>query len=164
MIVCGHLNDRVKLERFLREFFHPTLVCSRSHIRVVLLSPAEPTEEVTVLLTENAVFANNVVYLVGSTLIIDDLVRAGAHYAVAFFFLGDLASNEELSKADDEATVLRVLSVSNYDSLIPTFVQLAKQEDRTMLESCDIDVLLCHDEFRTTLQVLTASCTCTCHV
>ncbi len=77
---------------------------------------------------------------------------AGAHYALALFFLGNFASNEETSRTDDEATVLRVLSVSNYDPLVPTYVQLAKHEDRAMLESCDIDVLLCHDEFRTAMQ------------
>jgi hypothetical protein len=43
----------------------------------VILSPSEPQDHLTALMHEEDVIKTNVVYLVGSTLIADDLVRAG---------------------------------------------------------------------------------------
>ena len=60
VIICGHVADRTKMERFLKEFYHPTrLYRYDSDIKVLLLSPMEPSEDIKDMLAVSS-FENKV--------------------------------------------------------------------------------------------------------
>ena len=153
VIICGHVADRTKMERFLKEFYHPTrLYRYDSDIKVLMLSPMEPSEDIKDMLAVSS-FENKVSYLVGSALSIDDLCKAGAQYASAIFVFCNPVTHEDDASLDDAANVLRALSVTNFNPGIELFVQIIRSEDREMLRTSNVDVVLCLDEFRTAMQV-----------
>ena len=158
IILCGCVNQRDKVERFLTEFYHPGKVFTRNFdLLVVLLSPSEPTEDIKDMLASPEL-GRVVTYLVGSALSSDDLKRANAHTAEAIFFLCDAVVNEEVAILNDAATVLRVLSVKNYNPDIDCYAQIVKRTDRDLLRNAEVDVILTLDEFRTTMQARNAVC------
>jgi hypothetical protein len=112
IIVCGFVNDRNKLERFFKEFFHPDRSID-ADFKAIVLCPNEPCEEVRSLLV-SPVFDSRVVFMVGSALKADDLQRARADIATAIFFLSNAEVSEEEARYHDASTVLETLSVSNY--------------------------------------------------
>jgi hypothetical protein len=158
IILCGNVNERDKVERFLTEFFHPDKVFTRNFdLRVLLLSPSEPVEDIKDMLASPEL-GRVVTYVVGSALSSDDLKRAHAHTAEAMFFLCDAVVNEETAVLNDAATVLRVLSVKNYNPHIDCYAQIVKRTDRDILRNAEVDVILSLDEFRTTVQARNAVC------
>ena len=158
VIVCGNIHNRLKVERFLAEFYHPTRTLTRdSEIKVMLLCPMEPTEDIKDLLLKEA-FSSRVSYLVGSALSIDDLKRAGAHLAKAVFFLCNSAVNEDGAALDDAANILRSLNIVNYNNQIECYAQIIRSNDCEILRDSNVDVVLCLDEFRLTMQARNAVC------
>jgi hypothetical protein len=158
IIVCGHVNDSSKLERLFKEFFHPDrYVHSAPDYHLVILSPLEPTEEVRSLLV-SPLFDSRVTYIIGSALSMEDLQRVRADIAAAMFFVCNIEVQSQEAFFDDASTVLRTLSVSNYNSNLECFVQVLRPEDRDILKDSDVDVIICLDEFKTSMQARNAIC------
>ena len=158
IILCGCVNQRDKVERFLMEFYHPSKIFIRDlEIHVLLLAPTEPSEDIKDTLASPQ-FSSLVSYLVGSSLNTDDLKRAGALNALGVFFLCNAADSEEAAGLSDTATVLRVLSVINFNPKATCFAQIIKKKDKEILRNSHVDVILCLDEFRTAIQARNAVC------
>lgn len=158
VIVCGHVNDGSKLERIFKEFFHPDRhIPSTPDFHLVILSPMEPTEEVRSLLV-SPLFDGRVTYIIGSALSMEDLQRVRADIASAMFFVCNIEVQSQEAFFDDAATVLRTLSVSNFNSNLECLVQVLRPEDRDILKDSDVDVIICLDEFKTTIQARNAIC------
>lgn len=87
VIVCGHVNNKLKLERFFQEFFHEDHDGNDAHI--VILSAKDPAEDVRALLA-NPMYDAKVTYILGSALNIDDLKKARCDIAESMFFLADM--------------------------------------------------------------------------
>jgi hypothetical protein len=124
---------------------------------LVVLGPVEPTPELEEVIS-NPLFEGRLVYIIGSALNIQDLVKAQADSAVAIMFL----SNPELDNVgavlDDAATVLRTLSVINFNPELECLVQVLQASDRELLKDSDADLVLCMDDYKTTLQARNAMC------
>ena len=99
-----------------------------------------------------------VTYLAGSALSSEDLKRADAQSALAVFFLSNAIVNEEGAVLDDAANVLRVLSVTNFNSQLKTYAQIITRKDRNVLKNSQVDVVICLDEYRTSIQARNAVC------
>ena len=106
-----------------------------------------PQEDVRALLS-NPLYDQKVTYLLGSALNIDDLKRARCDIAECMFFLADIKADDALVAAEDAATVLRALSVSNFNPQLKCLVQVLKPEERVILRDNDIGVILCLEEYK----------------
>jgi len=158
VILCGHVNDGSKLERIFKEFFHPDRrIPSAPDFHLVILSPLEPTEEVRSLLV-SPLFDSRVSYIIGSALSMEDLQRVRADIASAMLFICNIEVQSQEAFFDDAATVLRTLSVSNFNSDLDCMVQVLRPEDRDILKDSDVDVIICLDEFKTAMQARNAIC------
>ncbi len=158
VIVCGHTSDKKKLERFLKEFFHPDRsTTAGQEYHAVILSQEQPSADIrSVLLSQG--LESKCTCVVGSALSIADLRRARAESAVAIFFLCNSDADEEIAPIQDSANIIRALSVCNFNNKLDCFVQVLRPEDRTILKDSDVDVILCLDEFKTALQARNAVC------
>jgi hypothetical protein len=156
IIICGHTIDKKKMERFLKEFFHPDRA-SADEYHAVILSPEEPTEEIRSLIFAQAL-ESKCTYVLGSALSSTDLSRASIETATAIFFLSDADVVENLTNVQDASNVLRVLSVSNYNSEIMCLVQILKSDEKKILRDNEIDVIICLDEFKLAIQARNAMC------
>jgi hypothetical protein len=158
VVLCGHVNDRKKLEKFFKEFFHPDRVMHNSpQFHIVILCPEDPTEEVTSLLVA-PFFDSKVKYLIGSVLNIEDLQRAQVDVASAVFFLSNIEAKVEAACADGTTTVLRTLAVSDFNPEIQCLVEVLHSHDSEILKNSDVEVVLCVDEFKTVLLARNAVC------
>ena len=84
-----------------------------------------------------------------------------AESARCIFFLCNSeisGDGKEATETEDAATVLRALSVSNYNSDLECLVQVLRPEERVILKDSDVDCILCLDEFKTLLQALNSVC------
>ena len=158
VILCGHVNDKSKLEKFFKEFFHPDRAFSSApEFHAVVLCPVEPTEDVRNLLF-SPMLDSRVTYVVGSALVVEDLKKVRADVASGMFFLCNTEVASSSASLEDAATVMRALSVSNFNPDLDCLVQVLRPEDRTILKDSDIDVILCLDEFKTALQARNSIC------
>jgi hypothetical protein len=158
VVLFGHVNDRRKLERFCKEFFHKDRVAPGTpQFHLVILSPEEPTEEVRSVLVSPS-YDTRVTYLIGTPLSIEDLQRARVHAASAVFFLSNVEAKEEESQADGTATVLRTLAVSDYGPNIQCLIEVINKRDSDILKGSDVDIVLCVDEFKTLVLARNACC------
>jgi potassium large conductance calcium-activated channel subfamily M alpha protein 1 len=158
VIICGHVTDAAKLERLFKEFFHPGRhFASAPDFHLVVLSPLEPPEEVRTLLV-SPLFDSRVTYIIGSALSTEDLQRTRADIASAMFFVCNVEVQTQEAFFDDAATVLRTLSVNNFNRDLTCLVQVLRSEDRDILKDSDVDVVLCLDEFKTAMQARNAIC------
>lgn len=158
VIICGHVNNRAKLEFFFGEFFHRDRISNSGlEYHAVILSPCEPSEDVRSLLQSNNL-DSKVTYVMGSALSVEDLKRVRADTACCMFFLCNTELTEGLMGEEDAATVIRALSVSNFNPTLECLVQVLRPEERVILKGSDIDVILCLDEFKTALQARNAVC------
>jgi hypothetical protein len=89
---------------------------------------------------------------------IDDLKKAGAHFASAVFFLSNAALNEEGATLDDAANILRMLNIMNYNSELECYAQVIRSGDGEILRQSKVDVVICLDEFRSKVQARNAVC------
>ena len=158
VIVCGHTSDKKKLERFLKEFFHPDRsTTAGQEFHAVILSQEQPSADIrSVLLSQG--LESKCSCVVGSALSIADLRRVKAETAVAIFFLCNSDADEQIAPIQDSANIIRALSVCNFNNQLDCFVQVLRPEDRTILKDSDVDVILCLDEFKTALQARNAVC------
>jgi hypothetical protein len=126
IIICGHVHDLEKLERFLKELYHPDKgMLGERDVRILVLSPVEPSPEMRRLITSGP-FDERVTYLMGSALSIEDLQKARADVASAVVFLCNaIDGGEEGAKLDDAANVLRTLSVTNFNPNVECLVQVS---------------------------------------
>lgn len=156
IIVCGHVNDAAKLNTFFSEFFHEDRVTDQDY-HAVVLSPQEPTEDVQMLL-QGQLLGSRVTYVIGTAMATEDLKRAKADCAKCMFFLcnTDVKSGNETN--EDAATILRALSVSNFNPELECLVQVLRPEERVILKDSDVDCILCLDEFKTAVQARNAVC------
>jgi hypothetical protein len=158
VVLFGHVNDRRKLERFCKEFFHKDRVAPNTpQFHLVILSPEEPTEEVRSVLV-SPYYDTRVTYLIGTPLSIEDLQRAHVHSASAVFFLSNIEAKEEESQADGTATVLRTLAVSDYGPNIQCLIEVINKRDSDILKGSDVDIVLCVDEFKTLVLARNSRC------
>jgi hypothetical protein len=158
VIVCGYVNSSGKLERFFEEFFHSDRTTSSGQeYHAVILSPLEPSEDVRAFL-QLPILDSKITYVQGSALSAEDLKRVRADRASCVFFLCNTEVNEGLTNIEDAATVLRTLSVSNFNPNVDCLVQVLRPEDRSVLKDSDVDVILCLDEFKTALQARNSVC------
>ena len=105
----------------------------------------------------NSHFDGRISYLIGSSCPLRTY-RKRADLASAMFFFYNAETPEENATLDDAATVLRTLSVSNFNHSLELFVQVLKPEDRDILKDSEVDVVLCLDEYKTCLQARNAIC------
>ena len=158
IIICGYIGDWRKLEKFFKEFFHPDRNYSAApDFHAVILSPVEPSDDLKALLYSTH-FDGKLTYIIGSSLSTEDLQKARADVASAMFFFCNAETPEENAKLDDAATVLRTLSVSNFNANLECFVQVLKPEDRDILKDSDVDVIMCLDEYKTCIQARNSIC------
>eukprot|EP00918_Siedleckia_nematoides_P108105 GHVU01235835.1.p1 GENE.GHVU01235835.1~~GHVU01235835.1.p1 ORF type:complete len:1229 (-),score=136.46 GHVU01235835.1:39-3617(-) len=158
VIVCGYISDWRKLEKFFKEFFHPDRNYSAApDFHALIMSPVEPNDDLKALMY-NSHFDGRISYLIGSSLSIEDLQKARADVASAMFFFCNAETPEENATLDDAATVLRTLSVSNFNPNLDCFVQVLKPEDRDILKDSDVEMVFCLDEYKTALQARNAMC------
>jgi hypothetical protein len=158
VIVCGHVNDKKKLELFFKEFFHPDrLLSAVEEYHAVILGTTEPTEEVRNLLV-SSMLDTRVTYVIGSALNIEDLKSVKTESAAAMFFLCNTEIQTPSMKVEDAATVLRALSVANFNPSMRSLVQILRPEDKGIMQDGDVDVILCLEEFKTALIARNAVC------
>eukprot|EP00602_Paraphysomonas_sp_CaronLab_P000471 CAMPEP_0185018052 /NCGR_PEP_ID=MMETSP1103-20130426/903_1 /TAXON_ID=36769 /ORGANISM="Paraphysomonas bandaiensis, Strain Caron Lab Isolate" /LENGTH=1629 /DNA_ID=CAMNT_0027547741 /DNA_START=137 /DNA_END=5026 /DNA_ORIENTATION=- len=158
IIICGHVNDKWRLSRIFREFFHPDRYAANTpELHLVILCPTEPTEDVKDLIF-SPLFDSRVSYVIGSALNMEDLQKVRADVASGMFFLSNVEVDEEDAVLDDAATVLRTLSVNNFTTRLDCLVQVLRSQDRDLLKDSDADFVLCLDEYKTTLQCRNAIC------
>jgi hypothetical protein len=158
IILCGHVNNKSKLEQFFKEFFHPDrMFTAGPEYHVVILCPNEPTEAIKDLFI-SSMLDSRVTYVIGSALSVEDLKRVRADIASGMFFICNTAGSLEGAIIEDAATVMRMLSVSNFNPDVECYVQVIRPEDRTILKDSDVEFILCLDEFKTTLQARNSIC------
>jgi hypothetical protein len=158
VIICGYVNDKDKLSLFFKEFFHPDRVFSSApEFHAVILCPSEPNEDVRLLIS-SPILDSRVTYVIGSALSVEDLKKVRGDLAHGMFFLCNTEIGSNISSHEDAATVMRALSVSNFNPDLDCLVQVIRPEDRTILKDSDIDVILCLEEFKTALQARNAVC------
>lgn len=148
VIICGYVNNRRKLERFLTEFFHPdrVLTGSVSSYNIVILCNQEPIEEVRSLLLSPK-FDSRVTYIVGTALSVDDLYRVRADVACSIFFLCNAEAKGQRVSEEGSAVVLQTLSIIDYNPSIRCLVEVMKKEDSGIMVNTDIDVVICIEDF-----------------
>lgn len=159
VVVCGHVNDANKLHRFFSEFFHQDRTIKEEY-HAVVLCPHEPCEEVRALL-QSELLVSRCSYVIGTAMASEDLKRVSAESARCMFFLCNSeisGDGKEATETEDAATVLRALSVSNFNSDLECLVQVLRPEERVILKDSDVDCILCLDEFKTLLQARNSVC------
>ena len=77
----------------------------------------------------------------------EDLKRAKAESARCMFFLCNTEVTKGTETNEDAATILRALSVSNFNSHLECLVQVLRPEERVILKDSDVDCILCLDEY-----------------
>lgn len=158
VILCGHVQNKRKLERFFQEFFHPDrAVKAAEELHAVILAPNEPSEEIRNLLFSHGYDAR-VTYVIGTALNVHDLKSVLADTAVGIFFLCNTEANEFAAHSEDASIVLRALSVSNFNPNLRCLVQVIRPEDSTILRDSEIGAISCLDEFKTSCLARNALC------
>lgn len=158
VILCGHVNDWRKTEKFLKEFFHTDRNNGGANdFHLLILSPVEPNDDMRTLFL-SPLFDSRVSYLIGTALSVTDLQKARADIASAIFILTNTEVNSESSVSDDTANVLRTLSVIDYNPNTECYIQMIRQEDRDILKDSKCDVIMCLDEYKTIIQARNAVC------
>ena len=158
IIVCGHVKDAAKLHRFFSEFFHKDRI-TEEEFHAVVLCPNEPNEEVRALL-QSELLVSRCTYVIGTAMAAEDLKRAHAEKARSMFFLcnSEIGDSKGATETEDATTVLRALSVSNFNSNLECLVQVLRPEERVILKDSDVDCILCLDEYKTLVQARNAVC------
>ena len=156
VIVCGYINSASKLAIFFNEFYHQDRISDEEY-HSVILCPEEPNEEIRTLLN-NQLLGSRVTYVIGSCTSTEDLKRVRADAARCMFFLANTETSGGKEQHEDAATVLRSLSVSNFNPSLECLVQVIRPEERTILQDSEVDCILCLDEFKTLLQARNAVC------
>ncbi|CAG5925236.1 unnamed protein product [Menidia menidia] len=138
---------------FLNEFYaHPRL----QDYYVVILCPTEIDIQVRRIL-QIPLWSQRVIYLQGSTLKDQDLMRAKMDDAEACFILS--SRNEVDRTAADHQTILRAWAAKDFAPNCPLYVQILKPENKFHVKFADH--VVCEEEFKYAMLALNCVCPAT---
>ncbi|TSM85957.1 Potassium channel subfamily T member 1 [Bagarius yarrelli] len=138
---------------FLNEFYaHPRL----QDYYVVILCPTEIDIQVRRVL-QIPLWSQRVIYLQGSALKDQDLMRAKMDDAEACFILS--SRNEVDRTAADHQTILRAWAVKDFAPNCPLYVQILKPENKFHVKFADH--VVCEEEFKYAMLALNCVCPAT---
>ncbi|XP_059214067.1 potassium channel subfamily T member 2 isoform X2 [Centropristis striata] len=138
---------------FLNEFYaHPRL----QDYYVVILCPSEMDLQVRRVL-QIPLWSQRVIYLQGSVLKDQDLLRAKMDDAEACFILS--SRNEVDRMAADHQTILRAWAVKDFAPNCPLYVQILKPENKFHVKFADH--VVCEEEFKYAMLALNCVCPAT---
>ncbi|MGH0156011.1 UNVERIFIED_CONTAM: hypothetical protein FKN15_030611, partial [Acipenser sinensis] len=138
---------------FLNEFYaHPRL----QDYYVVILCPTEMDIQVRRVL-QIPLWSQRVIYLQGSALKDQDLMRAKMDDAEACFILS--SRNEVDRTAADHQTILRAWAVKDFAPNCPLYVQILKPENKFHVKFADH--VVCEEEFKYAMLALNCICPAT---
>ncbi|XP_076655993.1 slowpoke 2 isoform X8 [Halictus rubicundus] len=150
VVVCCTTLQADTIMDFLNEFYaHPLL----QDYYVVLLSPMELDTTMRMIL-QVPIWAQRVIYIQGSCLKDNDLIRARMNEAEACFVLA--ARNYADKTAADEHTILRSWAVKDFAPNVPQYVQIFRPKNKLHVKFAEH--VVCEDEFKYAL--LANNCTC----
>ena len=109
-------------------------------------------------LLQNEALEGRTTYFMGSALVEKDLERVRLDIASGVFFLCNTDVDAAGAGSEDTATVMRALSVSNFNPSTECFVQVLQANERKILKDSEVDVILCLDEYKVTLQAKNSIC------
>lgn len=142
VIVSGDLKS-VSLNDFFGELFHPDH--NMVDLNCIILSPSPPSGDVYNFLQKPA-FSLQVIYLQGTALKENDLIRAHTHTAIAVFYLTNKFS--AFPDEEDAKSILQYMSVKRYMEsyhsnhfLQLNSLQLIRKENRKHLSKLALDDL-----------------------
>ncbi|NXX94415.1 KCNT2 protein, partial [Centropus bengalensis] len=138
---------------FLNEFYaHPRL----QDYYVVILCPAEMDAQVRRVL-QIPMWSQRVIYLQGSALKDQDLLRAKMDDAEACFILSSRCEVDRT--AADHQTILRAWAVKDFAPNCPLYVQILKPENKFHIKFADH--VVCEEEFKYAMLALNCICPAT---
>uniref|UniRef100_A0A4W3K5S1 Potassium sodium-activated channel subfamily T member 2 n=1 Tax=Callorhinchus milii TaxID=7868 RepID=A0A4W3K5S1_CALMI len=138
---------------FLNEFYaHPRL----QDYYVVILCPTEMDVQVRRVL-QIPMWSQRVIYLQGSALKDQDLLRAKMDNAEACFILSSRCEPDRT--AADHQTILRAWAVKDFAPKCPLYVQILKPENKFHVKFADHAV--CEEEFKYAMLALNCICPAT---
>ncbi|XP_047236862.1 potassium channel subfamily T member 1 isoform X4 [Girardinichthys multiradiatus] len=138
---------------FLNEFYaHPRL----QDYYVVILCPTEIDIQVRRIL-QIPLWSQRVIYLQGSALKDQDLMRAKMDNAEACFILS--SRNEVDRTAADHQTILRAWAAKDFAPKCPLYVQILKPENKFHVKFADH--VVCEEEFKFAMLALNCVCPAT---
>ncbi|XP_015251037.1 PREDICTED: potassium channel subfamily T member 1-like isoform X1 [Cyprinodon variegatus] len=138
---------------FLNEFYaHPRL----QDYYVVILCPTEIDIQVRRIL-QIPLWSQRVIYLQGSALKDQDLMRAKMDDAEACFILS--SRNEADRTAADHQTILRAWAAKDFAPNCPLYVQILKPENKFHVKFADH--VVCEEEFKYAMLALNCVCPAT---
>ncbi|XP_072016515.1 potassium channel subfamily T member 1-like isoform X1 [Amphiura filiformis] len=164
VVVCTTTMQYDLFTDFLNEFY------AHQHLQdyfVVLLSPCELDNNMTALM-QVPMWAQRVIYIQGSALKDQDLIRCRMDDAEACFILSPrnvmdrseaaYTSNvgQRIRNKIDQQTILRTWAVKDFAPRVPLYVQILKPENRFHVAFADH--VVCEDEFKYAL--LANNCLC----
>jgi hypothetical protein len=142
VIVCGTELRQTDLKDFLSEFY-----AYKERVReftIVILTPNEMTEDLK-LLIQLPLWSRRVLYLQGSALKEQDLLRARIHDAEGCFLLVNRRSQDR--DRADQRTVLRAWAIAEVAPNVPLFVQVLKPETKPLV-SASARAVVCEGELK----------------
>nr|XP_036871947.1 potassium channel subfamily T member 2 [Manis javanica] len=138
---------------FLNEFYaHPRL----QDYYVVILCPTETDVQVRRVL-QIPMWSQRVIYLQGSALKDQDLLRAKMDDAEACFILSSRCEVDRTSS--DHQTILRAWAVKDFAPNCPLYVQILKPENKFHIKFADH--VVCEEEFKYAMLALNCICPAT---
>ncbi|XP_064416974.1 potassium channel subfamily T member 2 isoform X2 [Latimeria chalumnae] len=138
---------------FLNEFYaHPRL----QDYYVVILCPTEMDVQVRRVL-QIPLWSHRVIYLQGSALKDQDLMRAKMDDAEACFILSNRFEVNQM--AADHQTILRAWAVKDFAPNCPLYVQILKPENKFHVKFADH--VVCEEEFKYAMLALNCVCPAT---
>ncbi|XP_051995662.1 potassium channel subfamily T member 2-like [Xyrauchen texanus] len=153
VVLCVSCLKIDLLMDFLNEFFaHPRL----QDYYVVILCPAEMDIQVRRVL-HIPLWAQRVIYLQGSALKDQDLMRAKMDDAEACFILSNRFEVDRF--AADHQTILRAWAVKDFAPNCPLYVQILKPENKFHIKFADH--VVCEEEFKYAMLALNCVCPAT---
>ncbi|CAG12428.1 unnamed protein product, partial [Tetraodon nigroviridis] len=153
VVLCVSALKIDLLMDFLNEFYaHPRL----QDYYVVILCPTEMDLQVRRVL-QIPLWSQRVIYLQGSVLKDQDLLRAKMDNAEACFILS--SRNEVDRMAADHQTILRAWAVKDFAPNCPLYVQILKPENKFHVKFADH--VVCEEEFKYAMLALNCICPAT---
>ncbi|KAG8010562.1 Potassium channel subfamily T member 2 [Nibea albiflora] len=153
VVLCVSALKIDLLMDFLNEFYaHPRL----QDYYVVILCPSEMDLQVRRVL-QIPLWSQRVIYLQGSVLKDQDLLRAKMDDAEACFILS--SRNDVDRMAADHQTILRAWAVKDFAPNCPLYVQILKPENKFHVKFADH--VVCEEEFKYAMLALNCVCPAT---
>lgn len=163
VIVCGNIASNSARD-FLQEFFHPDH--GQANAKLLILSPHTPDASMEYLLAHSAYEANTM-YLEGSAMNENDLIRCEASHCEYVFVLANKFCTDPT--AEDAATSLRAISIKKHvaqnahNRNIPVMLQLIRPENKHNFTSSvygrkEMSQIICMDEIKLHLLAKSALC------